>query len=324
MSNLQIQVIDAQTEDNLTGIIIDGVPYLYWLRVYQALGIRKEHAPKIISRLAEGIHYRKFTRDEFALLSGTVDVTATVFIGAKSFVFLTAEGYNRAIMEITESRLNDPEVAAAINAKKDKMASIFTRYQSGETLSLATDQTPALMGEVTTDPEKQIRLYNTARKIAISLGADRRAINTVMIEKIKEECPEVYPFMAMIPQGNVSDSPDDAVLTRKEVSGILKIEQRDLEERIINVGWVNKTALGWLLTPKGTKYLKPDPHAGNKKVWYDVRFGLDAIRLLKQEFEQQVLTGGYLSSGQSKGYLPDLIPTGRNKKPCRWFSRVAE
>ncbi len=149
MSNLDIQVIAAQTEDNLTGIVIDGVPHLYWLRVYQALGIRKEHAPKIISRLTEGKHYRKFTNAEFALLSGTVDVTATVYMGARSFVFLTAEGYNRAIMEITESRLNDHEVAAAINAKKDLMASIYTRYQKGEVLSIAVDEAKKeLPGEV--------------------------------------------------------------------------------------------------------------------------------------------------------------------------------
>ena len=36
MSDLQIEVINPQTEDSLTGIVIEGIPYLYWLRVYKA------------------------------------------------------------------------------------------------------------------------------------------------------------------------------------------------------------------------------------------------------------------------------------------------
>lgn len=313
MSDTNLQVISAQTDDNLTGIVIDGVPHLYWLRVYKSFGITSDHAAKVIKRLTPGTHYLKFTKEQYARLSGTAATVAVVDMRATTFYFLTAEGFNRALIEIDTEYMSDPDIIDLINAKRDDMARIYARYQSGETLSLATDQTPALPGEIAPDPEKQIRLYNTARKIAISLGADRRAINLVMIEKIKDECPEVYPFMAMIPQEKVSDNPDDAVLTRQEVSGILKVELPTLEDRIINVGWVTKTALGWLLTPKGTKYLKPDPHAGNKRVWYDIRFGLEAIRLLKQEFEQQVLTGGYLSSGSCRGYLPSLT-TSRKKR----------
>jgi hypothetical protein len=197
--------------------------------------------------------------------------------------------------------LNDQNVAAAINAKKDQMASIYTRYQSGETLSLAGDQTPALVGEVA-DPEKKIRLYNTVRKIAISLGADRRAINKVMVEKIKEEVPDAYPFMAMIPR-DPDDVPDDAVLTRQEVSTILKVSLRELEDRVIQIGWATRAPYGWGLTHKGMKYLKQDPHIGAKKAWYDIRFGLDAIGLLKREFEQQILTGGYVAGCCSRGVL---------------------
>lgn len=101
-----------------------------------------------------------------------------------------------------------------------------------------------------------------------------------------------------------TDSPDDAVLTRQEVSDILKTDIQILEERIVNAGWVTKTIYGWLPTPRGTKYLKPDPHTGEKRTWYDIRFSLEAIRLLKAEFEQRLLSGGCLSSGCSRGILP--------------------
>ena len=92
--------------------------------------------------------------------------------------------------------------------------------------------------------------------------------------------------MAMIPQEEMRDAPEDAVLTRQEVSGILKVDVSTLEDRIVRVGWAMKSAYRWLLTPKGSKYLKPDPHAGEKRDWYDVRFGLNAVRPLKAEFEQ--------------------------------------
>lgn len=310
MSDSQIQVIDAQTDDNLTGLIIDGTPYLYWLRVYQALGLERHHAQKVVSRLTEGLHYRKFSKEEILLLSGTGNTVLPVDYRAKSFVFLTAEGYNRAIIEIRTCEMDDQEIAEAIDRKKDEIANIYTRYQQGEVLSLAADQHKKLPGEVVQPvneialAEAKLRYYNTAKKIAISMGADRRSSNIVMIEKIKEEFPDIHPFMAMIPDEKACNSPDDAVLTRQEVSDILKTDVHILEERIVKAGWVTKTIYGWLPTPRGTKYLKPDPHAGEKKTWYDIRFSLEAIRLLKEEFEQRLITGGCLSSGCSRSILP--------------------
>jgi hypothetical protein len=311
MSDSQIQVIDAQTEDNLTGIVIEGNPYLYWLRVYKALGLTPNHARKVIERLEEGTHFISFSRTDFKEKYPTVYKSYTVIdTRASSVIFLTPEGYNRAIMEISTGYMDDPVVAAAIDQKKDHIANIYTRYQQGEVLSLAADQHKKLPGEVVQPvneialAEAKLRYYNTAKKIAISMGADRRSSNIVMIEKIKEEFPDIHPFMAMIPDEKVCNSPDDAVLTRQEVSDILKTDVHILEERIVKAGWVTKTIYGWLPTPRGTKYLKPDPHAGEKKTWYDIRFSLEAIRLLKEEFEQRLITGGCLSSGCSRSILP--------------------
>lgn len=310
MSDSEIQVINAQTEDNLTGLVINGKPYLYWLRVYKAFGLVSSHARKVIERLDEGKHFISFSRSEFKEKYPTVSTVDTVIDNrASRIIFLTAEGYHRAILEIRTCEMNDKDIAAAIDEKKDRMANIYTRYQQGEVLSKATER-PALPGEVAQPAneialaEAKLRYYNTAKKIAISMGADRRSTNIVMIEKIKEEFPDIHPFMAMIPDEKVSNNPDDAILTRQEVSGILKTDLQTLEERIVNVGWVTKSMYGWLLTPKGTKYLKQDPHIGEKRTWYDIRFGLDAIQLLKREFEQRLLTGGYLSSGCSRGVLP--------------------
>jgi len=307
MSDSQIEITTVENSE-LHALIIEGQTHIYWLDLYKKLGLSSKHAGDVISRLTEGIHYRRFDREEIKAILDSVTVTV-VLPPVRAYYFLTSEGWNRAIIEITESRLNNTEVAERISKLKDKMASVFTRYQSGETLSLAADQTPALVGEVApagdelAEAEKRIKLYNTARKVAISLGADRRAINTVMIEKVKEECPDVYPFMAMIPQEDMKDSPSDAILSRQEVSKILKVELKALEERVVQVGWALRAAYGWALTPKGTKYLKPDPKIGEKKVWYDIKFSLDAIHLLKREFEQQLLTGGYVAGCCSRGVM---------------------
>lgn len=305
MSDVSIEVISAQTNDNLTGIVLDGVPYLYWLRVYKALGIRKEHAPKIIARLTEGIHYRKFTRDEFALLSRTVDVLATLNSRARAFYFITIEGYNRAIMEIGTGYMNDPIVAAAIDAKKDHIASIYTRYQKGEVLSLAADTTPAIQAS----PDKDaayLRFALQANQFIKKMGAARNAANAVTIEMIRENCAsDLEPFLAAIPTEQVKNPPDDAVHSRQDVAKILGIPTETLEDKLIEIRWAIRSLKGWLVTPRGSEYLKQDRELGIKgHARFDVTFGLEALHLLKQEFSQRLLTQGYLSSGCSKGHLP--------------------
>ncbi len=139
MSNLEIQVIDAQTDDNLTGLVIDGVPHLYWLRVYKSLGITASHAQEVIKRLSPEKHYIRFSKSEFNEKYPSIHTASIVSEKATAYYFLTAEGLNRAIIEIRTREMDNKEIAAAIDAKKDHMASIYTRYQKGETLSLAAD-----------------------------------------------------------------------------------------------------------------------------------------------------------------------------------------
>jgi|GEM_PF-5250033 len=144
MSDAQIEVINAQTEDNLTGIIIDGVPYLYWLRVYQAFGLTANHARRIIERLEEATHFISFSREEFREKYPTVYTAYTVIdYRASRVIFLTAEGYNRALLEIRTGEMDNKAIAEAIEKKRDQMANIFTRYQKGEVLSIASDEAKA-------------------------------------------------------------------------------------------------------------------------------------------------------------------------------------
>jgi hypothetical protein len=312
MSDVSIEVINATGIDAGTITLIkSGQPFVYWLNLYRELGLSITHAEKVIRKLTPGTHYIKLTREEIRPLLDSIPGAGIPNIPAvRSYYFLSPEGWNRAILEIETDSMINRAAAASLEETKNKIAKVFTRYQRGEVLSKAADEIPALTGDVfsvedeLTASEKRIKLYNTARKVAISLGADRRATNKVMVEKIKGECPEVYPFMAMVPDGEPDDPPEDAVITRQEASKHLGVKLQDLEDRIVRIGWAVRAPYGWSLTRKGMKYLKQDPHIGGKKLWYDIRFGLDALHMLKAEFEQRLLTGGYLSGGTSRGRIP--------------------
>ena len=261
MSNLEIQVISAQTTDNLTGIIIDGVPYLYWLRVYQALGLERHHAQKVISRLTEGIHYRKFSKEEILQLSETGNTVFPVDHRAKSFVFLTSEGLNRAIMEIRTCEMDDEKIAAAIDAKKDHMASIYTRYQSGEVLSKA-DEFPALTGEVS-HPEYA--------PVAIVLE-DQMAISRIMIgEGVEPGIAKAMAFSvtedichcgdALTPWKNLIETDpliqEPATLNPTDIGialgGISPIEVNKI---LVKFGYQRKIGKEWTPTTSGKLYAR--------------------------------------------------------------------
>ena len=142
-----VEIINAETDDNLTGIIIDGVPHLYWFRVYKAMGLTSDHAVQVIRRLEEGKHYVRFTKQELKEKYGTHYTASVVDSHASVAYYLTAEGYNRAIMEIRTSEMDNKEIAAAIDAKKDHIAAIYTRYQRGEIVSLAVDESKPILPE---------------------------------------------------------------------------------------------------------------------------------------------------------------------------------
>lgn len=190
MSNTELKVINPETDDNLTGFVLNGIAYLYWLRVYQAWGLSKTHAAEVIKRLTPGIHHLKFTREEFLLFSGTVHDSWTVDMRASTFYFLTDEGLNRAIMEIETGGMSNKDIARAIEERKDRIANIYTRYQKGEVLSLATDR-----GQVPQIPEKvsvsdalteQMKRANAMTIVGVDLGKAA----SVCLAKVEEQFPD--------------------------------------------------------------------------------------------------------------------------------------
>lgn len=261
MSYSQIQIITAQTDDNLTGLVIDGKPHLYWLRVYKALGIRKDHAYQILARLTEGVHYRKFTREEITQLSGSVDVLSTVDYRAKTCYFVTNEGYNRAIMEISTGHMSDPVIAAAIDRKKDEIANIYTRYQQGEVLSKAMDEKPALPGEVSleyapvaTVLEDQLAIA----KIMIGEGVEpavARSMAFHVTEEITHCGDALTPWRPLIQADPFLSEP--AILTPTDIGKELGgMTGRTVNQILLKLGYQKKIGSEWAPTQSGKIYAR--------------------------------------------------------------------
>lgn len=260
MSDSKIEVITAQTEDNLTGLVIDGKPHLYWLRVYKALGIRKEHAPKIISRLTEGVHYRKFSNAEFSLLFPTVAKTATVYSSAKSFVFITAEGYNRAIIEISTGHMNDSVTAAAIDRKKDEIANIYTRYQQGEVLSKATEH-PALPGgtpEVYAPVAVVLKDQLAIADLMIARNVEPAIAHNIAFSNTEEitHCGDVLtPWRPLIQADPFLSEP--ALLTPRDIGMELGgMSAISINKILVKLGFQKKIGSEWTPTQSGKIYAK--------------------------------------------------------------------
>lgn len=136
MSDFNPQVITENDSKTVT-LFVNGAPYVYWLNVYAGLGLSANHADKIMSKLSEGTHYIKFSRQDIKpFLEG---ISNMAIPAVRSYYFLNDEGWNRALMEIETNSMINRVAALRIETTKDKMASIFTRYQRGEVVSKAAD-----------------------------------------------------------------------------------------------------------------------------------------------------------------------------------------
>ncbi|PWR74847.1 hypothetical protein ACKUB1_13660 [Methanospirillum stamsii] len=260
MSDSQIQVINAQTEDNLTGLVIESKSYLYWLRVYQALGLERHHAQKVISRLTEGIHFRKFSKEDIIQLSETGNTVLPVDHRAKSFVFLTAEGLNRAIIEIRTNEMDDKFIAAKIDEKKDLIANIYTRYQSGETLSKATEQ-PTLPGDildvyapVATVLEDQMAIANIMIKEGVE-PAVAKSMAISVTEEITHCGNALTPWRPLIAADPFLSEP--ALLTPTDIGKDLGgMSARTVNQILVKLGFQKKIGSEWVPSQIGKMYAR--------------------------------------------------------------------
>ncbi len=289
MLNQEVEVIIPQTEDGLTGIVIENVPYLYWLRVYKAFGLTPNHARKVIERLESGKHFISFSRRDFKEKYPTVYKSYTVDSHASSVVFITAEGYHRAIMEIGTGYITDPVVAAAVDAKKDEIANIYTRYQKGEVLSIA-DEHPALPGQVEYAP------------VSVILE-DQMAIARIMIGEGVE--PGIAKAMAFAVTENLTGCGDTLTPWRN----LIRADPTMVEPALLNPTDIGNDIGG--LSPNTVNKLLVRFGFQNKigKEWVPTQFGKMYARFVPQEIKHN---RGMVRKMQLK-WLPSIVEKIRER-----------
>lgn len=256
MSDVTLEVITGQTSD-LHAVIIEGVTFVYWLDLYQAIGLQSKHAGDVISRLTEGIHYKRFNRSEIKEILDGITVTVTL-PAVRTYYFLSAEGWNRAILEITESRLNNPEVAAHISDLKGKMANIYTRYQSGEVLSKAADEIPSLPGEAYVPVAVVLEDQMAIARIMIGEGVEpaiAKAVAISVTEDITHCGDTLTPWRNLIQADPLMAEP--ALLTAtdigKSIGGMSAVTVNKVLQKL---GYQIKQGKEWVPTYTGKLYAR--------------------------------------------------------------------
>lgn len=317
MSNFNVEIINADNEDGLIGLVINGTPYMFWLFIYKSLGLSPQHARKILLSLEEGKHYVSFSKSKLNEICDTLNVT---FIpNVSRAYFLTEEGLNRAIMEIETSRMDNQEIANKINDLKNQMAHIFARYQRGEILSLALDKAnidpTAISGKAAIIVSD---CFDIAKAINEHFGVDKTVATVHLLNGYKPEMIQaghsgnIEPIVQLLP---ISVDEDEAYLTATAIGDIVGLSNRTVNKTLKEWGYhIEKTRIGssgkmkpdgWKPTtkgfPEGGWKINSDGHNGGK-LYVGVQWRWKAS-ILKVFEERMGLT---LNTGQSK-----LIEEGR-------------
>lgn len=302
-----------QQEDGIIVLIHENEPYVYWLSLYQVLGLQPDHAHQIIKKLTYGKHYISFTRSEIKGEITSIDDLSILPI-VKLYHFLTAEGYNRAIMEISTGHMDDPEIAARIEEKKDDIASVYTRYQKGEVLSIALDkaniETPMISGKAAAIVSD---CFDIAKAIHEHFGVDKTVATVHLLNGYKPEMVQaghsgnIEPIVQLLP--SPSYDLDEAYLTATAIGSIIGLSNRVVNKLLKDWGYqTEKTRIGsdgrskpdgWKPTelgfPHGDWKMNSDGHNGGK-LYLGVQWRWKAS-ILKVFEERMGLT---LNSNQSK------------------------
>lgn len=122
----------------ITAGLFDDIATIYWLDLYKKAEIDRRHAAKIKKKLTEGTHYISISKSELEHYYPNVARLATLDYRANEYVFLTEEGWYRAIQGIGTDSMDNQKVAANIDRLKDEMASIYAKYRRGEFIPVST------------------------------------------------------------------------------------------------------------------------------------------------------------------------------------------
>ena len=149
-----VHLKDGKIQGYLIG---DEEPYAFWTHVYQNFEMTSAHADKVRKRLTPGIHIIEVSKEEMEQIYPVINEALMIRNFPPVYYFLTEEGFNRSILEVQTGGMKNKEAAAKINARKDEMAAIFTRYKRGELIQ------PPIIDKIT---EKRNASTNLSKQVA--------------------------------------------------------------------------------------------------------------------------------------------------------------
>ena len=91
---------EVKGEPKGLGFVINGKPYMLWTHVYQNLEISQSHASKLIEKLNENSHYLSIPSAVMVELKSRYANLAFPKHTAAAYYLISAEGFNRVIMEV--------------------------------------------------------------------------------------------------------------------------------------------------------------------------------------------------------------------------------
>lgn len=282
---------EVKGEPKGLGFVINGIPYMLWTHVYQNLEMTRQHARKIVSGLKEGTQVISISNEQMNALNTRVNGAFTLGFSTPVYYFVTAEGFNRAIMEVDTSGMKDKKIAAAIEKRKDEMAHVFTEYTNG-TLALPAGKKPRTLKSMDVKSFTPVApVLKDNLSACRSIGMDKRTATITALtltEKetgkdlspLKSYCETHYDFkFPRLANKNIFSS--TAIAEKFGKSS--KVSNQFLSEN----GLLIKIGDAWGLTDLGAKFGEMEGteiRTGNKvTVRYNPKWSSDVVAYLKKK-----------------------------------------
>jgi hypothetical protein len=283
IKTLDVFSFEKKGEQTGLGLVINGIPYLLWTHVYQNLEISPKHAMDAISRLEKGNHFISMLNNDFKQLKNRFTVTVNPGYSTSIYHFVTREGYNRVIMEVDTSRMKDKVIAAKIETRKNLMAEIFTKFETG-TLVL-----PVPKNHTRTLPGGYIAIapiFKDCKAVARGLGFPTQTANLMALEQTQQITGRDMGFYIQAIH-YLPAIHDEKRFCSSAVAEAFGISRNRSNRFLADNGLVEPFGNEWILTDLGKKWGVMEPttitSGGQIKIRYSPKWSPDVIGYLRKK-----------------------------------------
>lgn len=249
IKSLDVFSYEVQGKQTGLGLVINGTPYMLWTHVYKNLEMEHTHALKVFRRLKSN-HYLSMTRSDLDSVLSRCATVAHPKFNSSAYYFISKEGFNRAVMEIDTSLMNDRDIAEMIDKQKDKMAAVFTHYESG---TLALPAPKQQMKKLAGGYPVVNPIFKDRKALGKGIGLDEYA-STINALKDTEEITGVnlQRYIEMVPAPK--ENPADNLITSTSIAERFGVSKNRAYKFLADNFLVERFGKDWILTDEGKKY----------------------------------------------------------------------